>query len=145
MKYINSMQDNIKISNMYKEIMNKQTSNKYSKSVSSIYTEKKENLLLLHPRTAWLTNLNHTIKWKKRNDWRCKFRCVGIAELNVFLMCMILNKLSIGIFMYKHHTNQLPSNYSTYFTEHIQTHNYLTRNAQDYIINKTFFFCGSCH
>ena len=20
----------------------------------------------------------------KRNDWRCKFRCVGIAELNVF-------------------------------------------------------------
>ena len=39
--------------------------------------------------------------------------------------------------MYKHHTNQLPSNYSTYFTKHIQTHNYSTRNAQDYVINKT--------
>ena len=49
-------------------------------------------------------------------------------------------KLSIGIFMYKHHTNQLPSNFSSYFTKHIQTHNYLTRNTQDYIINKTKVF-----
>ena len=60
----------------------------------------------------------------------------------LFLKHNILNvydtyKLNVGIFMYKHHTNQLPSNYSTYFTKHIQTHNYSTRNAQDYVINKT--------
>ena len=69
----------------------------------------------------------------------------------LFLKHNILNvydtyQLSIGIFMYKHHTNQLPSNYSTYFTKHIQTHHYLTRNAQDYTINKTKkVFFGSCH
>ena len=33
-------------------------------------------------------------------------------------------KFNIGIFMYKHHTNQLPSNYSTYlnnFLKHTTT------------------------
>ena len=39
--------------------------------------------------------------------------------------------------MYKHHTNQLPPILSTYFTKHVQTHNYPTRNAQDYSINIT--------
>ena len=46
-------------------------------------------------------------------------------------------KLNLGIFMYKHHTNQLPPIFSTYFTKHVQTHNYPTRNAQDYSINIT--------
>ena len=46
-------------------------------------------------------------------------------------------KLNLGIFMYKHHTNQLPPIFSTYFTKHVQTHNYPTRNAQDYSINMT--------
>ena len=44
-------------------------------------------------------------------------------------------KLNLGIFMYKHYTNQLPPIFSTYFTKHVQTHNYPTRNAQDYSIN----------
>ena len=30
-------------------------------------------------------------------------------------------KLNLGIFMYKHHTNQLPPIFSTYFTKHVQT------------------------
>jgi hypothetical protein len=50
-------------------------------------------------------------------------------------------KLNIGIFMYKHHTDQLPNIFSTYFIKHSQNHNYPTRNAQDYCINnnkKTF-------
>ena len=38
--------------------------------------------------------------------------------------------------MYRHHSNQLPPIFSTYFTKHLQTQNYLTRNAQDYSINK---------
>ena len=46
-------------------------------------------------------------------------------------------KLNLGIFMYKHHTNQLPQIFSTYFTKHAQTHNYPTRNAQDYSTTKT--------
>ena len=46
-------------------------------------------------------------------------------------------KLNRGIFMYKHHTNQLPPIFSTYFTKYVQTHNYPTRNAQDYSINIT--------
>ena len=41
------------------------------------------------------------------------------------------------MFMYKHHTNQLPPIFSTYFTKHVQTLNYPTRNAHDYSINKT--------
>ena len=45
-------------------------------------------------------------------------------------------KLNLGIFMYKHHSNQLPPIFSTYFTKHVQTHNYPTRNAQNYGINK---------
>ena len=36
--------------------------------------------------------------------------------------------------MYRHHSNQLPPIFSTYFTKHVQTHNFLTRNAQDYSI-----------
>ena len=46
-------------------------------------------------------------------------------------------KLNLGTFMYKHHTNQLRSIFSTYFTRHVQTHDYPTRNGQDYIINIT--------
>ena len=39
--------------------------------------------------------------------------------------------------MYRHHSNLLPPIFSTYFTKHVQTQNYPTRNAQDYSINKT--------
>ena len=76
------------------------------------------------------------------------YKC-GLSELyqiviieatqgHYFLKHNILNvydtyKLNIGVFMHKHHTNQLPSNFSTYFTKHIQAHNYSTRNAQDYL------------
>lgn len=45
-------------------------------------------------------------------------------------------KLNLGIFMYKHHTNQLPKIFSSYFTKHSQKHKYPTRNAQNYCINK---------
>ena len=31
-------------------------------------------------------------------------------------------KLNLGIFMYKHHTNQLPPIFSMYFTKHVQKH-----------------------
>ena len=44
-------------------------------------------------------------------------------------------KLNLGIFMYKHHTNQLPHIFSNYFIKNSQKHNYSTRNAQDYCIN----------
>lgn len=44
--------------------------------------------------------------------------------------------LNLGIFMYKHHTNQLPNIFSTYFTKHAQIHKYQTRNAQDFNVNK---------
>ena len=39
--------------------------------------------------------------------------------------------------MFQHHTNQLPNTFKTYFTKHVENHKYETRNAQDYIINKT--------
>ena len=55
-------------------------------------------------------------------------------------------KLSLGIFMYKHHSNQLPPIFSTYFTKQVQIHSYPTRNAQDYSINKAnkkvFWLCN---
>ena len=53
-------------------------------------------------------------------------------------------KLNLGIFMYRHHSNQLPPIFSTYFTKHVQTHNYPTRNAQDYSINKTKKMFSDC-
>ena len=53
-------------------------------------------------------------------------------------------KLNLGIFMYRHHSNQLPSIFSTYFTKHVQTHNYPTRNAKDYSINKTKKMFSDC-
>ena len=40
--------------------------------------------------------------------------------------------------------NQLPPIFSTYFTKHVQTHNYPTRNAQDYSINKTKKMFSDC-
>ena len=60
-------------------------------------------------------------------------------------------KLNLGIFMYKHHSNQLPPFLSTYLPKHVQTHNYPTRNTQYYSINKTkktfsdcaIRYCGS--
>ena len=49
-----------------------------------------------------------------------------------------LNVHDLGIFMYnRHHSNQIPPIFSTYFTKHVQTHNYPTRNVQDYSINIT--------
>ena len=59
------------------------------------------------------------------------------SKYNVLKLCTCTFKLNLGIFMYKHHTNQLPPIFSTYFTKHVQTHNYPTRNAQDYSINIT--------
>ena len=53
-------------------------------------------------------------------------------------------KLNLGIFMYRHLSNQLPPIFSTYFTKHVQTHNYPTRNAQDYSINKTKKMFSDC-
>ena len=58
----------------------------------------------------------------------------------LFLKHNVLNiddtfKLNLGIFMFKHHTNQLPNLFSSYFVKHSQNHNYSTRNAQDYSIN----------
>ena len=43
-------------------------------------------------------------------------------------------------------TNSLNSKpiFSTYFTKHVQTHNYSTRNAQDYSINKTKKMFSDC-
>ena len=46
-------------------------------------------------------------------------------------------KLELGIFMYKHQTKRLPIVFSEYFTKNNQIHNYQTRNASDYSINKT--------
>ena len=54
------------------------------------------------------------------------------------------SKLSLGIFMYEHHTNQLPPIFSTYFTKHVQTQNYPTRNAQDYSINMSKKMFSDC-
>ena len=45
--------------------------------------------------------------------------------------------LNLGVFMFQHHTDQLPSVFKTYFIKHAENHKYKTRNAQDYIINKT--------
>ena len=53
-------------------------------------------------------------------------------------------KLNLGISMYKHHSNQLPPIFSTYFTKHVQTHNYPTRNAHNYSINKTKKVFSDC-
>ena len=53
-------------------------------------------------------------------------------------------KFNLGIFMYRHHLNQLPLIFSTYFTKHVQTHNYPTRNAQDSSINKTKKMSSDC-
>ena len=53
-------------------------------------------------------------------------------------------KLNFGIFMYRHHSNQLPPIFSTYFTKHVQTHNYPTRNAQDYSINERKKMFSDC-
>ena len=59
------------------------------------------------------------------------------SKYNVLINIHDTCKLNLGIFMYKHHTNQLLPIFSTYFTKHVQTHNYPTRNAQDYSINIT--------
>ena len=53
-------------------------------------------------------------------------------------------KLNLGVFMYKHYSNELPEIFSTYFTKHIKTHNYPARNAQDYNINKTKNIFSDC-
>ena len=39
--------------------------------------------------------------------------------------------------MYKHHTKQLPQNFTKYFTRYDQIHNYPTRNAHNYNVTKT--------
>ena len=53
-------------------------------------------------------------------------------------------KLNLGIFIYKHHSNQLSPIFSTYFTKHVQRHIYPTRNAHDYSINETKKMFSDC-
>ena len=67
----------------------------------------------------------------------------------LFSKCDVLNlhdtlKLNLDIFMYKHHSNQLPPIFSPYFTKHVQTHHYPARNAQDYSINNTKKMLSEC-
>ena len=38
--------------------------------------------------------------------------------------------------MFKHHIDELPNVFKSYFVKHAENHNYTTRNAQDYVINK---------
>ena len=45
--------------------------------------------------------------------------------------------LNLGIFMFKHHADDLPAIFKQYFIKHAENHKYATRNAQDYAINKT--------
>ena len=60
----------------------------------------------------------------------------------LFSKCNVLNehdkfKRNHGIFVYNHHSNQLPPIFFNVFTKDIQTHSYQTRNGQDYNIDKT--------
>ena len=62
----------------------------------------------------------------------------------MFFMFMIYLSSILVHLCTKHHTNQLPPIFSTYFTKHVQTHNYSTRNAQDYSINITMKMFSDC-
>ncbi len=78
-------------------------------------------------------------KWAIRMISNSHYRC---HTAPLFKKYNVLNvhdtfKLKLGTFMYKHQINQLPKTFSSYFTKHVQTHNYTTRNAHDYSINKT--------
>ena len=86
-------------------------------------------------------------KWAIRTISNSHYRSHTVSLVSKFNILNVHDtfKLNLGMFMYRHHLNQLPPIFSTYFTKHVQTHNYLTRNAQDYSINKTkkmFYDCA---
>ena len=78
-------------------------------------------------------------KWAIRTISKAHYRCHTAPLFREHNMLNVHDtfKLNLGTFMYKHQTNQLPKSFVAHFTKHVQMHNYKTRNAQDYSINKT--------
>ena len=85
-------------------------------------------------------------KWAIKTISNSHYRATpGFCSQNlIFLMYMIhlssiLAYLCISITQINFHQF-----FSTYFTKHVQTHNYPTRNAYDYSINKTKKMFSDC-
>ncbi len=88
---------------------------------------------------TYLDKLIKLQKWAIRTISYEHYRChTGplFKKHNVLNICDTF-KLELGLFMYKHQTNHLPSVFSEYFVRNNQIHKYQTRNASDYSINKT--------
>ena len=45
-------------------------------------------------------------------------------------------KLEVGVFMFRHFTNQLPNGFRDSFSKQAECHKYLTRNANDYTLTR---------
>ena len=45
-------------------------------------------------------------------------------------------KLEVGVFMFRHFTNQLPNGFRDSFSKQAECHKYLTRNGNDYTLTR---------
>ena len=94
----------------------------------------------------YLDNIFKLQKWAIRTISNSHYRSHNRLLFSKFNVLNVHDtfKLNLGISMYKHHSNKLPPIFSTYYTQHVQTHNSPTRIAQDYSINKTKKMFSDC-
>ena len=77
-------------------------------------------------------------KWAVRTFSKCHYRSHSAPS---FQSLNILNvydtyKLEVGVFMFRHFTNQLPNGFRDSFSKQAECHKYLTRNANDYTLTR---------
>ena len=69
----------------------------------------------------------------------------GLCSQNLIFLMYMIHSSSILVYLCIDITQiNFHQFFSTYFTKHVQTHNYPTRNAQDYSINKTKRMFSDC-
>ena len=80
-------------------------------------------------------------KWAVRTISNSHYRSHSAPLFQSFNIINDTYKLEVGVFMFKHFTNQLPNGFRDSFAKQTECHKYLTRNTNDYALtrNKNVF------
>jgi len=77
-------------------------------------------------------------KWAVRTVSNSHYRSHSAPLFQRFNILNVYDtyKLEVSVFMFRHSRNQLPSTFKNFFIKQIESHDYNTRNSDDYILTR---------
>jgi hypothetical protein len=87
---------------------------------------------------SYLDKIFKLQKWALRTISNSHYRSHTGPLFNNFNILNVYDtyKLEVGVFMFKHFKNQLPETFDNFFTNQASTHDYDTRNTQNYTVTR---------